>query len=217
MTAVERVAAWVDNQGKTLLLNDDGRLLQKDSPRHKFRLVERSCSGTQALMYAYKHGFELVGTQPPTDFEAPALPEPERNKTMATKVSKQDQYFAFVNNLLENDPDMSAKAAFEAASKEYGVTAGNISTAYYRMKRQEGGNTATPAARRSSYQQHRRAVPDELQNIMPTLRSGLDAFERIIAWADARAKELDEREASIMSREQEAKDRIQKQLSDLFS
>lgn len=215
MAAVERIAAWMNGNDSTLILNNDGRLLEKAHRGARFLLVQNRCSGTQALMYALSKNYELVGSIPPVDFTPPELPE--RNKTVAaTKTKKQDLYYDFVKGLIESE-HISAKAAFERAAEEFKTTPQNVSTAYYRMKR-EHDETTTPAdSQRRAYAVNRLAVPDELVNIMPMLRASQDAFERVIAWAEAKEKELNERESTIEAREQEAKKRIQEQLNTIFA
>lgn len=216
MAAVERVAAWMNGTDHTLLLNDDGRLLERTSRRGKYVVVKHPCNGLDAIRYAADRNYTLIGTQPPVTFMAPALPERNKMATATKKTSKQDLYYSFVKETMEAE-NISAKAAFEKAAEHFKTTAGNVSTAYYRMKREhEGGITPADGARRA-YAVQRLAVPEELINILPTLRAGLDAFERVIAWAEAKKQELDEREASIESREQEAKERIQTELTKIFA
>lgn len=216
LAQVERIAVWMNGNDSTLVLNDDGRLLEKAHRGARFLLVHNNCSGTQACLYALSKNYELVGTISPQDFIPPELPERNKMAVSEKRESKQDQYFNFVRDLI-NEEQISAKAAFERAAEHFKTTAGNVSTAYYRMKREhEGGITPADTSRRA-YAVNRLAVPEELRDILPIARAGLDAHERIIAWAEAKKQELDEREASIAAREQEAKERIQKELTKIFA
>lgn len=130
--------------------------------------------------------------------------------------SKQDQYFNYVRDLVQSE-QISAKAAFEKAAEHFKTTPGNVSTAYYRMKREAEGSISPADTARRAYAVNRLAVPEELFTIMPGLRAGIDCFERVIAWAEAKEKELNERESTIEAREQEAKKRIQEQLNTIFA
>lgn len=216
MAAVERVAVWMNSTDHTLILNSDGRLLERTSRRGKYTLVRHSCNGVDALMYAVKKDYALVGTHSPQEFIAPEPTEGNKMATATKKESKQDLYFNFVSEIMASE-QISAKAAFEKAAEHFKTTPGNVSTAYYRMKREAEGTISPADKTRGSYAVNRLAVPEELINILPILRAGLDAFERTIAWAEAKQQELNERESTIEAREQEAKKRIQEQLNTIFA
>lgn len=157
----------------------------------------------------------------------------------ATPPSVSESYYDAVTALIEGGDAETQKDAIELASKRLGKSYAAIQNGYYKIKaRREAGNgsSAAPAAKPprpattgrwqplpGAPTTRRTKTPEELVNILPMLRAGIAAFERIITWAEDREAELTaeyedrlaaiaKREAEIGSKETEIRERLRAEI-----
>lgn len=216
-TAAEPIARWKSKSDGDLILNQDGKLWERNTMSLPYKIVMHRASGVDALLYAAKRGYDLVGTVPPSNFTPPAQ-EVRMSATETRQRGSAQDYYERVNALLESDnPPPTKDAAFEIVAEQLGKAKGSISTSYHRIARQHGeGRPASTRTRTARPTPKVIGVPEELESLLPMVRAGIHAFERIIEWAELRKTQLDEREATLEDREKQAMDAIQERLQELF-